>query len=155
MTPWKSVRSRFSSLSTTLCTRVLIKKGYTLEFDSDPPSNFQDTQGPRKSESSGTIIGGFSGSESPYSGAPEGAWPGSIFPCLCCKETIGKVQVNPETPTPEQICEIQTVQDGVDLCNNQFPFSRLPHGHSRSQGCLLAHPDTSGLSKIPKGWQSG
>lgn len=41
-----------------------------------------------------------------------------VYSCVCCKETIRNVQVNPESLPPEQVCEIQTIQDGVDLYNN-------------------------------------
>ncbi|XP_040179243.1 uncharacterized protein LOC120913408 [Rana temporaria] len=116
---------------------------------------YSAAQGQGKGRSLVPVSGRVSGSKSPNSGPPGGAGTRGILPCLYSKKTIGKIQDDPEPPTSEQICEVQKVQDGVDLYGNKMSVPRVLHGNPGSQGRLPAYSHTPRLPKISQGGCKG
>lgn len=109
---------------------------------------------PRDREKAGALsllfVGRAVGSTGYQPGTTCGTQPGGILPCVRSPKAVRQVQVDSQSPPPEQVYQIQAFQDGVYLYGNKSLVSRLLYADDRPQGHIFACANTSGFPEIPQ-----
>lgn len=126
----------------------LVREGYRIELVSASSkvchyqSPFQSaTFNPKRGPGSYSVRGG-------TTGPLEGTRERSLFSSLPSQKAQREVQDHHKPETPEQIYNLQEVQNGNHKFCCKMNSKGCGYGNHRSEGCLLPYPNTSILPKI-------